>query len=130
VSTIVVSPSVADRVELLARAWDVSPGEVVERLLTEFKQSLGDGAKRTDSTEDGIPIHLLYRGAKVEAVFDRGTQAVTVKSGSLAGHRYRSPSGAAVAVIASLNPDVKPNRNGWGTWVISGSGNLLHTLRK
>jgi hypothetical protein len=38
------------------------------------------------------------------------------------GESFRSPTGAARAVVRHYNPSVNDNRNGWGFWQIDSGG--------
>ncbi|MER8031014.1 hypothetical protein ABTZ78_18880 [Streptomyces bauhiniae] len=116
------------QVLLLARAWDVSPGEAVRKLIEHFQRP-APTTRAEPGDEGGIPVHALYGGLRVEGKYDPVTQALTVTEGPGAGH-YRSPSGAASAVLQAVNPQVKPNRNGWSFWTVTENGKLLQTLRR
>jgi hypothetical protein len=95
----------------------------------------GDGAAEhvaevpSESGPRAVPIHLVYDGLRIDAEFHASSHAVTIRSGPLRGRRFRTPSGAAVAVIQRLNPSVSPNRNGWITWVVDESGEFLQSIR-
>jgi hypothetical protein len=112
VPAIGVHDDVFEKLRLLARAWDISEPEVVARLLV------------------GIPIHAIYEGVRIGALFDPVTSSVTITSGPCAGQTFKSPSGAAVALVGALNPAVKPNRSGWSFWWISETGEMLQVLRR
>lgn len=116
------------KVRLLGRAWATTDADVVRRLIDEFEQ--GGLDEPSPPTGPSVPIHLLYEGHRISAEFDPETEAVVVVDGPLAGHRYRKPSSAAVAVIQRLNPSVTPNRNGWATWIVSDTGKRLQSLRR
>ena len=116
------------RLTLLARAWGTSPGLAVGRLLDSFEQEPASSPSPAGDAE--VPIHAVYGKHRVEALFDRMTQQVKITSGPLAGSTYRSPSGAAVAVVGLYNRSVNPNRNGWSFWSVTGTGELLVTLRR
>lgn len=119
-----------ERVMLLARAWRISPGEVVRRLLDDFVKVDGErpAAQQTEPL-DGIRIYADYEGQHVEATFSPATKRVVITSGALAGYSYKSPSGAAIGVVQALNPNVHPNRNGWSFWFIEETGATLQTVR-
>ncbi|WP_020664627.1 hypothetical protein [Amycolatopsis benzoatilytica] len=118
------------RVMLLARAWQISGGEVVRRLLDDFVNTAGPAAETGQRpANDGVPIYAEYGGARVEAIYYKGTKRVDITSGVLAGRSYKSPSGAAMGVVQALNPNVHNNRNGWSFWFIAESGEALQTIR-
>jgi hypothetical protein len=116
------------KVALLARAWDVPPGEAVRRLIEHFQQP-APATRPTSSAEERVAVHALYGGVRIEGEYDPVTQSLTITEGPAAGP-YRTPSGAASAVLQAVNPHVKPNRNGWSFWTITETGRLLQTLRR
>jgi hypothetical protein len=65
----------------------------------------------------------------VDGVFHRPSHRLDISTGPLAGRSYRTPSGAAIAVVSSLDQSVSPNRNGWRFWVVSATGEQLETMR-
>ncbi|GAA1427202.1 DUF262 domain-containing protein [Streptomyces thermospinosisporus] len=79
-------------------------------------------------TERGIEIHADYQDRRIDAYYDPVSRAVTIPSGSGRG-TYETPSGAAVAVVHSLNPEVNPHRNGWSSWTVTATGELLQSIR-
>jgi len=123
-----VSPATEERIALLARAWRVSAGEAVQRLLDEFQR--GQPAAKPVAASGHVSVHAVYGGTRVEGRFDTTSQGLEITSGPLAGTAYRSPSGAAIAVVSLHNRSVNPNRNGWTFWIVSQSGERLKTLRR
>ncbi|MEW1612459.1 hypothetical protein ACIQRJ_34345 [Streptomyces niveus] len=116
------------QITLLARAWDVTPGEAVRRLVGHF-QHPSPAAAPSAPASNRVAVHAIYDGVHVPGLYDPATQALTITEGPAAG-TYRTPSGAASAVLQALKPHVKPNRNGWGFWALDDSGELLQTLRR
>lgn len=105
----------------------VTVGEVVAKMVG---QSSIPSAPAAGTTEPGlVAIHADYEGFRSNALFDPATQRVQFVEGPLAGKSFKSPSGAAVAVVKHYKPDVDPNRNGWGFWVVSETGEWLQALR-
>jgi hypothetical protein len=131
VNTIENVPNDANaKVQLLSRAWGVTAGEVVARLVENFASAAAPEAPQSGSTGNGVPIYVVYESTRVDAIFDPPTKAVTILSGKLTGKTYASPSGAAVAVVAAYNPTINPNRNGWVFWFLAENGALLQSIRK
>jgi hypothetical protein len=133
VRSISVTDGVHDRIALLARAWGYSDGEVVRRLLDEFSaptRHLDSGDLPDESGGHGVPVHAVYEGNRIEGVFYPGTRRLDITAGVLAGRSFKSPSGAAIAVVQAHNPEVHPNRNGWSFWVVTESGKWLQTIRR
>lgn len=124
---VTLSKTVHDQVSLLSRAWGLTEGGAIERLLEEFQA--GGAEDDRPAGIDGVPIHVLYQGSKTEAVFEPTTRRVTVMTGPLAGQSWKSPSGAAVAVVRKANPTIRAERNGWRFWVVTATGATLESLR-
>ncbi len=79
-------------------------------------------------TEQGVEIHAVYEGRRIQAHYDPSSRTVTIPSGPGRG-QYETPSGAAVAVVHALNPQVNPSRNGWSFWTVTATGQLLQSIR-
>jgi hypothetical protein len=124
-----VSDSVAAKIALLAKAWRVSHGGAVQRLLEEFESDLRDEPVDPGLVGKQIPVHVDYQGAHVEGVYDRNDRSLTITSGPALGRRFPSPSAAAIAVVSALNPGIHPNRNGWSFWIVTATGNRLQSVR-
>ncbi|MCZ4120243.1 hypothetical protein [Streptomyces sp. H39-S7] len=116
------------QIALLARAWDVSPGEAVRRLVEHFQHASPTATTRPAPAGSWVAVHAIYDGVRVPGLYDPASRALTVTDSPAAG-AYRTPSGAASAVLQALKPQVKPNRNGWEFWTVDDSGELLQTLR-
>ncbi|RJQ83749.1 hypothetical protein [Amycolatopsis panacis] len=120
--TIEVSDETLARVRLLQSAWQASADAVIDRLLNAFMQF--------DAAEpDRLEVHATYDGNLVKGSFDVRTRHLTITEGPLAGQSFKSPSGAAMALVRHLNPEVHNNRNGWTFWTITGTGHPLQTVR-
>lgn len=121
-----LSDAVYEQVALLARAWACSVSDVVDRLLRDFRSA---DAEPASSESRQVAVHAIYAGVRTEGMYDRASQSLTITTGPLAGRTFNKPSGAAVALVAALRPDVHPNRNGWSFWVDSISGKRLQAMR-
>ncbi|MEW1752416.1 hypothetical protein [Streptomyces angustmyceticus] len=115
------------KVSLLARAWGVDPEGVVLRLLEHFEGA--DAPAPAGPTSGLVAVHALYSGHKVPGEYDPESQSLVILSGPAQG-RYKSPSGAATAVLQAYNPEVAPHRNGWSFWVVEATGARLQSLRR
>lgn len=114
-------------IEFAAKMAGVSTGEVVARLVA---QTSVPGTADGSAQDESVAIYADYEGRRTQGRFDSRTHRVDITSGPLAGKSYKTPSGAAIAVVSHYNPTINPNRNGWGFWVLDdGSGRLLRTLR-
>jgi hypothetical protein len=121
-----VADDVYEQVLLLSRAWAVAPGEVIRRLLAEFSKG---GEQEPLQRGSEVAVHAIYAGKRTDGSYDPATKSLTITTGPLTGRSFKSPSGAAVALVAALNPSVHPNRNGWWFWMRSDTGELLKTIR-
>lgn len=90
--------------------------------------SLGNSRESAAELEV-VDIHVEYDGIRIEAEFDPASRSVRILSGLLEGERYKSPSGAAMAVVRRYRPGVDPHRNGWSFWTVSKSGAALQSVR-
>lgn len=131
-----VSEKVHADLSLLAQAWGTSEGAVVGKLIDHFRGGAVAGspsaaASSSDPSADSmvVPVHADYEGVRVLGEYDRRTQAIRITEGIRAQRVYKSPSGAAIAVVSELNPTVNPNRNGWGFWTVTATGELLQRIR-
>jgi hypothetical protein len=118
---------VRQQVRLLARAWSVRESEVIRRLLSAFVNQ--DPVTVAGVSAEPVAIYADYEGHHIEAEFHPATRRVIVTSGPLTGRFFKSPSGAAIAVVQALNPNVHPNRNGWSFWFIQENGRALQSIR-
>lgn len=131
-ATIDVDEGTYRSIEFAARMAGISRGEVVARLIAETAMLPISG--RDDAGENHehgtVSIYADYAGQRTQGRFDCRTHRVDITAGPLAGKSYKTPSGAAIAVVSHYNPTVNPNRNGWDFWTLDdGSGRLLQTLR-
>jgi len=126
----IIDLSTADdqRLRLVAAALGVTPAAAVGVLLDRLAQQSVVAASAA-ANDGAVPIHVVYRGTRIEAEFDPATKGVTITSAPLAGKRFNSPSRAAIEVVRTLNPSVHPNRNGWGFWVVTETGQELQSIR-
>lgn len=115
------------KVSLLARAWGVDAEGVVLRLLEHF-EGVDEQAPAGPAT-GLVAVHALYSGHKVPGEYDPESQSLVILSGPAQG-RYKTPSGAATAVLQAYNPEVAPHRNGWSFWVVDATGARLQSLRR
>jgi hypothetical protein len=126
--TINLDPITHDRLRLVAGALNKSECATVAHLLDRLGgQPAASGAPTTP--KGPTPIHVVYKGHRVDAEYDRKTQAVTITSGPLAGETFEKPSPAARAVVGLVAPNVNPHRNGWGFWIVTDTGDTLQSIR-
>ncbi|MFD6531709.1 hypothetical protein [Streptomyces sp. NPDC060184] len=125
---ITVATSTLDRIRLLALAWQVDEGEAVARLLQHFEKTAGRSGAPASAPAGHLPVHAVYGGRRFDGVFDTASKGLSIPAGPAAGD-YRTPSGAAAAVVQAVKPGVASARNGWSFWIISDTGEALQTQR-
>ncbi|WNO71518.1 MULTISPECIES: hypothetical protein [unclassified Streptomyces] len=124
----------AGQIALLSRAWGVDAEQVVLRLLKHFQEGAeqahdaGIDEPREEELGGRIGVHVRYAGHRVPGAYDAESESVEILTGPAAG-RYKSPSGAATAVIQAFKPGVAPHRNGWSFWIVDATGARLQSLR-
>lgn len=91
--------------------------------------SLGSSGLAQAAHAGVVDIHVDYDGMRIEAEFDPTSRSLLILNGSLEGERYKTPSGAAMAVVRRHRPDVDPHRNGWLFWTVSKTGAALQSVR-
>lgn len=120
-----VSAEVYDTVQLLAKALGTTEDGALRRLIEEYRP------KPAHETEPaGRPVHAVYDGNRIEGRYHPETEKVVITSEPLAGLSFKSPSGAAIAVVRHYRPEVNPNRNGWSFWTLTENGQLLNSIRE
>lgn len=117
--------------EFAARMANTTAGEVVARLVA---QASLPNPHQSPATSGGSPdvtaVYADYDGHRTHGTYDRTTTRIDITSGPLAGRSFKTPTGAARAVVAYYKPGVNPNRNGWSFWILDdGSGRSLQSIR-
>ena len=126
-ATIDVDVGTKQAVAFAARMANVAEGEIIRRLVGASAQS----TEEPDSADQGVAIYADYEGHRVRARYFRPAR-VEIADGPLAGKSFKTPTGAARAVVRHYNPSVNDNRNGWSFWQIdNGASNRewLQSLR-
>ncbi|MFF5339067.1 hypothetical protein [Streptomyces sp. NPDC013181] len=119
-------------IEFAARMGNTTAGEVVARLVRAASTPSAAAAVTNRETAAGrkVDVFVDYEGHRTRGSYDRDTKRIDITSGPLAGQSFKSPTGAARAVVAHYKPDVNPNRNGWSFWVLDDdSGEFLQSIR-
>lgn len=131
-ATIDVDDQTYRSLEFAARVGNTTAGEIVARLVaaaTTPEPTRSTTEKREDSK--GVAVYAVYDGHRTQASYDSDTTRIDVTSGPLASRSFKTPTGAARAVVAHYKPDVSPNRNGWSFWILDdGSGRPLQAIRR
>ena len=121
----------AAKIRLLARAWKITEGEAVDRLLDEFEAGSGLASPVAGRAADPqlVAVHAEYQGVRVRGFYDTSSRSLEITEGPGATRRFRTPSAAAIAVVSAVNPSVNPNRNGWSFWTVTATGKRLQSIR-
>jgi hypothetical protein len=117
--------------EFAARISNITSGEVVARLVKAASiPQTAAATPTTPGTRGKVAVYGDYEGHRTHGSYDRDTSRIDISSGPLAGQSFKTPTGAARAVVSHYKPDVSPNRNGWSFWVLDdGSGRFLQSIR-
>jgi hypothetical protein len=109
-----------------------SAGEVVASLVAAASMPApARGETEHRESADRLAVFADYEGHRTQGNYDPKTTRIDITSGPLAGRSFKSPTGAARAVVAHYKPGVSPNRNGWSFWTLDdGSGRFLQSIRK
>jgi hypothetical protein len=124
--TVQVDDKTGHTLQFAAKIANMSVGEVVARLVRDSALPTSPPSAATGR----LAIHADYEGFRSNAYFEPTTERVEFVEGPLAGKSFKSPSGAARAVISHYKPEVDPNRNGWGFWIVSETGEWLQSVRR
>ncbi len=98
-------------VTFAARMAGVTEGEIIRRLIGQSVKPRATAA----SDADGVATYADYEGHRIHARYFTPAR-VEITDGPLAGHSFKTPTGAARAVVRIYNPSVDDNRNGWTFW--------------
>lgn len=112
-ATIDVDEGTKQAVSFAARMAKVTEGEIIRRLIAATASARED----TVPADRGVAIYACYEGHRVSARYFAPAR-VEIVDGPLAGKSFKTPTGAARAVVRHYNPSVNDNRNGWGFWQI------------
>ncbi|MBT8227502.1 MAG: hypothetical protein HKP61_20210 [Dactylosporangium sp.] len=134
----------------MAAAWHTTVCGALAKLVSDFTGELtgeqiaktgtsvanissrwSGGAISVNTSVEAVTVAVFARhaGTLTRGTFDPATNTITVTSGPLTGHRFASPSGAMRAVIRHANPSGRAQGNGWHFWIITATGEKLHTSR-
>ncbi|MFE9881933.1 hypothetical protein [Streptomyces sp. NPDC005784] len=130
--TVEVDTQTYQSLEFAARMSGCTAGEVVARLVAEASMSTPAAREKTEQPEaaSGVAVYADYEGHRTQGRYDPRTTRIDITSGPLSGQSFKTPTGAARAVVAHYKPGVSPNRNGWSFWMLDdGSGKFLQSIR-
>lgn len=119
-------------IRFAARLLGVSESEVIARAIAGMSDDAADAAPPTSPRDawEPVPIYAEYDGRRIEAEYVPATRRLIVKSEPLAGQTFKTPSAAARAVVAALNPArVATHTNGWRFFRVAETHARLDSLR-
>lgn len=118
--------------EFAARMSGRTAGEVVARLVAAASMPVSTPKEETERAEasEGVGVYVVYAGHRTQGRYDPATRRIDITSGPLGGRSFKTPTGAARAVVSHYKPGVSPHRNGWSFWMLDdGSGRYLQSIR-
>ncbi|MEV6847054.1 hypothetical protein [Actinoplanes sp. NPDC051411] len=127
-ATIEVDEDTKQAVAFAAQMANLSENAIIRRLITASAQA---SSERAQPGNLDVAVYADYGGHRVRARFVEPTR-VEIVDGPLAGQSFKTPTGAARAVVRHYNPDINDNRNGWTFWQLdtgSGARRSLQSIR-
>lgn len=124
-ATIEVDEDTKRTVSFAALMANLSEGAIVRRLIATSTLA---GGERSQPTDRGVTIYADYEGHRVRARYVEPAR-VEIVDGPLAGQSFKTPTGAARAVIRHYNPDINDNRNGWTFWQLDDDSGVRRSLQ-
>lgn len=116
--------------EFAARMADITAGDVVARLVAEASMPDPVPTPEDSTNTHMMDVYVDYAGHRTHGRYDPDTTRIDIVSGPLVGRSFKTPTGAARAIVAHYNPSVSPSRNGWSFWVLDdGTGRFLQSIR-
>src|SRR5690349_9209431 len=114
-------------VSFAARMANLTEGGIIRQLIAASTLP----TESPQPADSGVAIYADYEGHRVHAQYFEPAR-VEIIDGPLAGQSFKSPTGAARAVVRHYNPGINDNRNGWAFWQIhdeSGKRMSLQSIR-
>lgn len=116
-------------VRFAARMFNVTESEIVARAVQAYSREHPPVERPARDPWEPVAVYATYDGNRVEGLYLPATRRLTVTSGPVAGSRYKSPSGAARAVVAAYRPARESTTNGWRFWRLVDTDERLEVLR-
>lgn len=115
-----------------ARVGSMSPAEVIRKAVVTSVPTKQDSSAGTGRpSHQKHQIHMVYLRQRISGEIDAATGRVTITSGPLSGKSYKSPSGASMAVVRSINPDrSRSESNGWRDWIDDATGRPIGEVHR
>jgi hypothetical protein len=112
-------------VAFAARMANLSESAIIRRLVEN--SALTDD-KHPEPIGKSVTVYADYEGHRVRARFTEPAR-VEIIDGPLAGRSFKTPTGAARAVVREYNPTINDNRNGWTFWQIDNESGVRTPLQ-
>ncbi|MGH3926253.1 MAG: hypothetical protein ACRDTT_25880 [Pseudonocardiaceae bacterium] len=109
-ATIEVDDHTYRSLEFAARMSHTTAGQVVARLVEEASMPQPAAEDEQPASARLIAIFADYEGHRTRATYDPDTTRVDITSGPLQGSSFKTPTGAARAVVRHYKPKISPNR--------------------
>lgn len=117
-------------VRFAARVFDVSEAEVVARAVEAYARDHSGPDRPPRDPWEPVSVYGIYEGRRFDGAYLPATRRLTVTSEPFSGARFKSPSGAARAVVATVNPEREGTpTNGWIFWRLVETDERLDVLR-
>ena len=128
--TIDIDERTHEMIRFAARTFGVAESEVIARFVRAFSRKPDDTPEVPRDLWEAVPIVAEYEGHRIEGLYLPATQRVTVTTEPLPHSHFKSPSGAARAIVTVLNPErTSPQTNGWKFWHLAETDERLEVLR-
>lgn len=124
-ATIEVDEYTKRTVSFAARMANLSESVIIRRLIAAI--AVADD-ERLRPIDQGVSVYADYEGHRVHARYIEPAR-VEIIDGPLAGRSFKTPTGAARAVVRHYNPDINDNRNGWTFWQIDNESGVRTSLQ-
>ncbi len=104
-------------VEFAAKMAGTTAGGIIARLVTEAgMQPPTAPAAPAASAAVTVTVYADYAGHRTHGIYDPVTTRIEISAGPLGGRSFKSPSGAAGALIKYYKPQVSNHRDGLRLW--------------
>lgn len=120
-----VDEDIKRTVTFAARMANISESAIIRRLIAAGTL-MSDAPPATPGPD--VAVYAVYEGHRVRARYIEPAR-VEIIDGPLAGQSFKTPTGAARAVIRHYNPRVNDNRNGWDFWQIDDDSSVRRSLQ-
>jgi hypothetical protein len=125
-----VDAATAMAVRFAARLYGLTPSQVVTRAVHALGDATPEKLPEAEALWAPVPVYGDYDGTRVEGEYLPATRRLAVRSEPLPGESFKSPSGAARAVVSALNPArAAPTTNGWLWWRVVATNEPLRVYR-